>query len=451
MPRPPKLLNPYASWVALFGATVQRLRVQLRPRPVVTQAELGKRIGYSGSTVSAIERGMIRPDQKFVENCERELPAAGALRAMFPFVNAEWDDWERLGRHGSRVGILPPAELAAEESHVGTGSFPEPLVDGIAEAKALALHAEASDIGAGTLETIDQKVDRYCRDYPTTSPALLAPRIQRRLHEVKRLLGGRVTLAQHRHLLVAGGWLSVLLACLQFDMGDREGAEETRDAAFQLGKEAEHQEIMAWSFELLAWFALVEGRYEETIDHSRTGLLLAPNTSAGVQLAVQEAKGWSHLGNRDEAEQAMRRGGATLARLPVPSHPEHHFVFDASKLSFYAATCYAWLGEADRAVEHANEVVTQCLAVPGTNRWPMRLAEARVDLGLIAVRREQVDEACHLGTLALASQRRAGSTIWRIAELDQALMLRHPDASEAQDFHERYLAELHAVQQGASS
>jgi tetratricopeptide (TPR) repeat protein len=324
------------------------------------------------------------------------------------------------------------------------------MMDEVAEAKALALHAEASDIGAGTMETIDQKVDRYCRDYPTTSPALLAPRIQRRLHEVKRLLSGKVTLSQHRHLLVAGGWLSVLLACLQFDMGEQEGAQETRDAAFQLGREAEHQEIMAWSFELLAWFALVQGHYEQTIDYSRTGLLLAPNTSAGVQLAVQEAKGWSHLGNRDEAEQAMRRGGATLAKLPVPSHPEHHFVFDASKLSFYAATCYTWLGETDRAVEHANEVVAQCLAVPGTNRWPMRLAENRVDLGPIAVQRGQVDEACHLGTLALASQRRAGSTIWRIAELDQALMLKYPDASQARDFHERYLAELRAVQQGAS-
>jgi len=429
---------------------VQRLRVQLRPRPAITQAELGKRIGYAGSTVSAIERGMIRPDQKFVENCERELPAAGALRALLPFVNAEWDEWERLGRHGSPVGVLPPAELNAEESQLGNSTFLEPMVAGMEEAKALALHAEASDIGAGTLETIDQWVDRYCRDYPTTSPALLAPRIQRRLHEVKRLLGGKVTLAQHRHLLVAGGWSSVLLACLQFDMGNREGAEETRDAAFQLGKEAEHQEIMAWSFELLAWFALVEGRYEETIDHSRTGLVLAPNTSAGVQLAVQEAKGWSRLGNRQEAEQAMRRGATALARLPVPSHPEHHFVFDASKLSFYAATIYAWLEEADRAEEHANQVVTQCLAVPGTSRWPVRLAETRVDLGLIAVQRGQVDEAYHLGTLALASQRKAGSTIARVAELDQALLLKYPDTSEARDLHERYLAEHEAVQRGAS-
>ena len=78
MPRPPKPLNPYASWVALFGAAVQHLRLRLRPRPAVTQAELGKLIGYSDSTVSAIERGTLRPDEKFVENCERQLPAAGS-------------------------------------------------------------------------------------------------------------------------------------------------------------------------------------------------------------------------------------------------------------------------------------------------------------------------------------------------------------------------------------
>ena len=42
MPRPLKPPNPYASWSALFGATVQKLRLSLRSRPVVTQEELGK-------------------------------------------------------------------------------------------------------------------------------------------------------------------------------------------------------------------------------------------------------------------------------------------------------------------------------------------------------------------------------------------------------------------------
>jgi tetratricopeptide (TPR) repeat protein len=394
---------------------------------------------------------MLRPDEKFVETCERELPAAGVLRAMFPFVNVEWDEWERLGHPGSPAGVVPPVALNADEPRLHDAGFLESAAGAAEEALTLAREAEASEIGAGTLETVQRKVDRYCRDYPTTSAALLAARTQRQLHEVKGLLRGKVTLVQHRELLVAGGWLSVLLACVQFDMGDHQAAEDTRDAAFQLGKEAEHQEIMAWSFELLAWFALVAGRYEEVIDQSRTGLVLAPHTSAGVQLAVQEAKGWARLGNRQEAEQAMRQGATALARLPVPSHPEHHFVFDASKLSFYAATIYAWLGEAERAVEHGTEVVAQCLALPDTIRWPVRLAETRVDLGLVAVQREQLDEACHLASLALASQRRAGSTIGRIAELDHALIRRYPDASEARDFHERYLAAKESFEQGAAS
>jgi hypothetical protein len=87
MPRQPKPLNPYASWTALLGAAVRRLRLELSSRPVVSQDELGRRISYDGSTVGAVERGVLRPDAKFIEACERELPAGGMLRAMLPFVN----------------------------------------------------------------------------------------------------------------------------------------------------------------------------------------------------------------------------------------------------------------------------------------------------------------------------------------------------------------------------
>jgi hypothetical protein len=44
----------------------------------------------------------------------------------------------------------------------------------------------------------------------------------------------------------------------------------------------------------------------------------------------------------------MREGATTLAKLAAPSHPEYQFVFDPSKLLFYAATCYTWLGETER-------------------------------------------------------------------------------------------------------
>jgi hypothetical protein len=59
------------------------------------------------------------------------------------------------------------------------------------------------------------------------------------------------------------------------------------------------------------------------------------NQSREAHLAARplhEARAWSRLGNRREAEDALRRGGTALARLPVAGHPEHHFVFDPSKL-----------------------------------------------------------------------------------------------------------------------
>ncbi len=97
MPRPLKPLNPYASWPALFGAAVQQLRLQLRAKPLVSQRELGQRLGFDGSTVGAVERAVLRPDAQFVECCERELPAGGMLLAMLPLVDAAWDEWSRLG------------------------------------------------------------------------------------------------------------------------------------------------------------------------------------------------------------------------------------------------------------------------------------------------------------------------------------------------------------------
>jgi tetratricopeptide (TPR) repeat protein len=414
----------------------------------VSQAELGKRIGFDGSTVGAVERGILRPDRKFVEACERELTAGGMLRAMRPWVDAEWAECEHRGVPGPMVGAPPPPELVSNLVQTpATGTLELPS-DWAAEALELGRHAEASDLGAGTLESTGRAVDRFCRDYPSTPPDLLAAKAQQRLRQVRRLLDGKKTLVQHRDLLVAGGWLAVLLACLHFDLDDREAAEASRDLGFQLAREAGHQELMAWSFELLAWFALVEGRYHDTVAFAQTGLELAPATSAGVQLAVQQAKAWSRLGDRREAEVAMRRGAGALAKLPVPSSPEHHFVFDPPKLSFYAATCYTWLGDLDRAEEHAQDVIAQCLELPGLVRWPVRLAESRVDLGLIAVRRGQPDQAADLGRQALDSERKSGSTLGRVAELDTVLMTNYADVPETRDLHERYLLARRSFAEG---
>ena len=167
----------------------------------MTQAELGRQIGYSDATVGAVERADLRPDPAFMEGCERVLAAGGTLRAMFTFVLAEWEAFQRTGQRPP-ADPLPPAELLPDAANV-TG--PEDLVvvqeADLVDVLELARQAEASDLGGGTLEVVDRAVDRFCRDYPTVSPAVLAPRVQQRLRYLAKLLRGRVTLAQHRHRL----------------------------------------------------------------------------------------------------------------------------------------------------------------------------------------------------------------------------------------------------------
>jgi hypothetical protein len=453
MPRPLKAINPYASWTALFTATLQRLRQELPEQPGVTQAEFGRRVFASGSKVSAIERGQVYPDAAFVEACERELPAGGILRAMLPLVIREWEQWARLGTTpptGGQFppdGVPPPAEVAATSVELADVAFLETAADGAVEAAELAREAEASDIGAGTLENIDLAVDRLRRSYASAPPALLIPRVQDRLRAIRRLHTGRTNLAQRRQLLVAGGWLAALLATLQFDSGVQPAAEDSRDAALQLGKAAGHQEIMAWSFELLAWFALVNNQPRQAIDLAQQGLTLAPNTSAGVQLAMQQARVWARLGAVRETEEALRAGATTLARLPPPTHPEDHFAFDAAKLTFYAAMCLTWLHQTEQAEEHARQVIAQSTETPGVIRWPTRYAVAQVDLALLAAQRGQPDEAALRGTAALDSGRVVASTLGWFAELDALLIRDHRAVPEVRDFHESYTVVRRSVSQ----
>ena len=440
MPRRPKPLNPYASWAALLGATIQRLRLDLQIRPVLSQDELGRRINYDGSTVGAVERAILRPDAKFIEGCERELQAGGTLRAMLPRVLREWDEWERVGRRPPTAGPFPPAELVDDPAQLRDVHLLQDGADATPEGPTVASMEGRPRFHQGTLESVRHAVDRLRREYSSIRPAILLPRVLRRMAQLDGLLAGRLTLAQHRDLLVARGWLSLLLAALQFDLGDREAAELSREDALQLGREADHSEIVAWAFETPAWFALADGRMRDAIDLARAGQGVAPtDRSVIVATTLQEARAWARLGGRRDAEHAIRQAEAALARLPEPSNPQDHFTFDPPKLSFYVATCYVWLQEPARAEEHARHVIEENGDRTGRNWWPTRVATAQIELALAFAQQGRIDEAARTGADVLSADFLRRSTVWRAGELDRLLRKRHAGVAEVEDFHEQYV------------
>jgi len=297
-----------------------------------------------------------------------------------------------------------------------------------------------SDLGHSTIDTLQEAAELLCRAYPSASASDLRTRTKQRLAYIARLISGRCTLDQHRELLVTEGWLALLLGCLHYDLGEREQAEAARQAAYHAGLQAGHGEIVAWSYELAAWFALTEGRYHDVVAYAQAGQAHAGLTNAMVQLILQQARGEARLGERKDVHTSLDHGAKLLEQLPRPEHPENHFVFDRSKWIFYAADCYTWLGDDKPAEEHAIEVITHHTRPDGSSNAPMRSANSHIDLAIIGARHGDLDRAVHHGLEAFSYDRKTeASLLARAADLDRILAERYPDERLANDFHEHYI------------
>jgi transcriptional regulator with XRE-family HTH domain len=326
-----RTLDPARSFAACLGVLLRRLRTLSG----LTQAGLGRLAGYDGSYVGATERAAVRPSRDLVERCDHALQAGGALLALWPLADREWAT--PAARDPSPLppgvaedrppppgpGTAPLADpgrgrgVAASLADPGPDAWAGPRAGAVVDAMELARRAEASELGAAALAGVERAVARLRRAASATPPRELIPAVRAQLGYVGSLLEGRLTLGRHRRLLVAAGWLSLLLARLHFDAGDREAAEAGRDAALRLARQAGHAELAAWAVEALASWALVDGRFREALDLARAGQDLAPPASAAaVQLALDEAQAWASLGDRDQAAGARRLAALTSAMLP---------------------------------------------------------------------------------------------------------------------------------------
>jgi len=303
------------SFAACLGAVLRRLR-WLRH---LSQDELGRLAGYDGSYVGAVERASLRPSRQLVAALDRALDAAGGLLALWRLADQEWAVRASSGP-ASTTGAAP-APPPAEPAAAGGGAAPAGTPpDAVVEAMELARRAEASDVGADALASIERAVERLRHAATDAPPGPLLPAVRAQRHYLGRLLDGRLTLGQRRRLLAAAGWLSVVLARLYFEAGDRDAAEASREAALRLARQAGNAELVAWVHEAGAWWALVDGRLREAIRLSRAGQDRAPPASAAaVQLALHEAQAWRQLGDPDEAAGALRQ--AALLRGMLPGGP----------------------------------------------------------------------------------------------------------------------------------
>ncbi|PZS34107.1 MAG: hypothetical protein DLM59_05320 [Pseudonocardiales bacterium] len=99
--------------------------------------------------------------------------------------------------------------------------------------------------------------------------------------------------------------------------------------------------------------------------------------------------------------------------------------------------CARVVGDNVLAVEHANEVMRIGKMADGSERWPMRTAEARITLAVVAARAGNLDEAINDATAALNGDRQCVPSLLMAArELDRELNERYPHVTIADEWQD---------------
>jgi hypothetical protein len=140
----------------------------------------------------------------------------------------------------------------------------------------------------------------------------------------------------------------------------------------------------------------------------------------------------------------LDKGRRLLEGMPYPENLDNHFVVDPAKFDFYAMDCYRLVGENKLARTLAEEVLRAGTDFDGTERSPMRNAEARVTLGVTAAREGDLEQALTMGERALEGDRKSvPSLIMTSRELAAEMKRRYISEPAAQG----YLARLQALGQ----
>jgi transcriptional regulator with XRE-family HTH domain len=295
-----------------------------------------------------------------------------------------------------------------------------------------------SSLDRAALDTLAITVERLCSEYSSMPPSDLRRDGQAWMGRLVQLLDSRLSLDQHREVLVLAGWLALLIGCVEYDGKDLRSAEATRRAAASLGEEAGHAEIVGWAQEMACWFALTQGHYRQVVEAAQVGRAAAPHAPVAVQLAGQEAKAWARMGDRRQVELALERGRVLLESLPYPSNLDNHFTVDPDKFDFYAMDCHRRVGEDATATMYAREVLRKSAAPDGSLRSPMRAAEAHTTLAVASARVGDLDGAIEAGTTAIEIPRQSIPSLLMVTDdLVSELRRRYEREPGAVDYVER--------------
>ncbi len=353
----------YPSRVEWTATTIRRFReVGL----CLSQDQFATTLGFTKRTIGNAERGAHPPSLALRRALDDALEkASDAQRDRF--LAADHDD-------APAIHITNPTLESVE----------------------LLRRAEASDLGTGTLEQLEELVEQLGMEYFAVPPAQFRETVLAWRRYVARLLDGTVTLRERRHLYAVAGWLSGLVAEASLALGEH--AEPHCTTALSLAHEVGDARLAGWVRGTQAQIALYAGDPREAVTFAQAGREIAPIGSAAlVRACTHEARARARLGDRVGAQVGLDAAEHAWDMLSQPL-VRSIYSLGASYLPYCAATSFVWLRDPTNARMWASQAVepTSDKPEPSVGR-----ATARIDLAIALAQDSELEEASTTGLEAL--------------------------------------------------
>jgi len=348
--------------------TPARIRLFRAEGLCLSQDEFAAELGFVKRTVGNAERGV--------------HPPSLALRRALDKA------WEKAS-DAQRDRFLAAAAPTATPAVHGTN----PTLESVE----LLRLVEASDLGIGTVEQLEELVERLGVEYFAVPPAEFRETVLSWRRYVAGLLDGKLTLRERRHLYAVAGWLSGLVAEASLALGDH--AEPHCTTALSLAQEVGDARLAGWVRGTQAQIALYAGDPREAVTFAQAGRQVAPIGSAAmVRSCTHEARASARLGDREGTQVALDAAEHAWNALSQPL-VRSIYSLGVSYLPYCAATSFVWLGDPANARMWASQAVESTGGKPEPS---VGRATARIDLAIALVQDSELEEASATGLEALS-------------------------------------------------
>lgn len=298
----------------------------------------------------------------------------------------------------------------------------EVIMDAAGQSAEFSEWAEGTNVGATTLEQLDEDVRRIAREYLGNPPLPLMLTALRVRNRVFTLLEGRQHPTQTRHLYLTAGRLCGLLAWMASDLGRHAEAETQARTAWLCAELAGADGLRAWVRATQSKVAYWDGRVGESAKLAGDGLRFPASDTARVLLTCLSARAHARIGDKDGAHAALnavedergRAGEDEIGGL---------LGFSEAQQSYLVGSTHLWLREPKLALTASDRAVWLFDVGARADRFYGAEMLALVDAATALVQSGDLDGAAERlrPILALPPDQRLDTFTSRLGEMRDAL------------------------------